>query len=393
MSGAPLRQLGRYRILSELGRGAMGVVYRAEDATLGRPVAIKTVLLSSDADERTEYEARFREEAKAAGGLNHPNIITIHDVGREGDMAYMAMEFLDGVELRELMKGGGVPLSLALDLAAQVADGLGYAHEQGIVHRDIKPGNIMVVRGKHAKIMDFGIAKTRLSDIKTQAGAMLGTPKYMSPEQVDGQRADHRSDIFSLGVTIYELVTGVAPFEGADLGQLMYQVSKVTPRTPTSLKPTLPAVIDLILAKALDKDPDERYQEARELAADLRACKADADLAGGEQLHEKTLKLDLPVPRPKGVESTAATIRMERPAASAPGAERPGLASHSDVRLSTARGFDTAHALERLRTGIASADGAGERSAPQRALADPMMKKAALAVGAALVVALLIAFV
>jgi len=191
MPDPPLSQFGRYRVIAELGRGAMGVVYHAEDSSLGRSVAIKAILLSSDAAERAEYEARFYQEAKAAGGLNHPNIITIHDIGREGDVAYMAMELLEGVDLRQLMKRDGLPLPLALELAAQVAEGLGFAHERDVVHRDIKPGNIMVVRGRQAKIMDFGIAKVRLSDLKTQTGSVLGTPKYMSPEQVGGVRTDH----------------------------------------------------------------------------------------------------------------------------------------------------------------------------------------------------------
>ena len=149
-------QIGRYRILGELGRGAMGVVYRAEDPSLNRTVAIKTILMSSDPAVRTEYEARFRQEAKAAGGLNHPNLITIYDIGREGDLAYMAMELLEGIELRELMKKGPLELPFVLDILAQVADGLALAHERGVVHRDVKPGNIMIVGGQRAKVMGSG---------------------------------------------------------------------------------------------------------------------------------------------------------------------------------------------------------------------------------------------
>ena len=221
MSEGALKQLGRYRLVAELGRGAMGVVYRAEDPLLNRTVAIKCIILMDDPAARAEYEARFFQEAKAAGGLNHPNLITIHDVGREGDIAYMAMELLEGTELRELMARGRLPLAFALEVVAQVADGLSFAHEHGVVHRDIKPGNIMIVRGWIAKIMDFGIARVRVSDVKTQTGAILGSPKYMSPEQVASQAADRRSDIFSLGVVLHELAAGEPPFSSPTVSQLM----------------------------------------------------------------------------------------------------------------------------------------------------------------------------
>ncbi len=290
---APLTQLGRYRIVSELGRGAMGVVYRAEDPLLDRTVAIKTIIMSDDAGERAEYEARFYQEAKAAGGLNHPNVVTIHDIGREGPVAYMAMELIDGIELRELMKQGraALPLPLALDILAQVADGLAFAHERGVVHRDVKPGNVMVVRGRHVKIMDFGIARIRESDIQTRTGAILGSPKYMSPEQVSGERTDHRSDIFSLGVILYELAAGEPPFSAPQVTQLMHNIVTVTPRNPSVVNPSLPVMLDLIVGKALEKDMAFRYQSAAELADDLRACAAAlppaADTSG-----ESTLRLD-----------------------------------------------------------------------------------------------------
>ena len=274
MADAALTQVGRYRILAELGRGAMGVVYRAEDPLLNRAVAIKTIIMSTDAEERAEYEARFYQEAKAAGGLNHPNVITVHDIGRDGDMTYMAMELLEGTDLRELMRRGPLPLRTALDLAAQVADGLAFAHERGVVHRDIKPGNIMIVRDRHAKIMDFGIASVRISDVKTQVGAILGSPRYMSPEQVRGQRASFRSDIYSLGVVLYELTAGQPPFAAEHVTQLMHLVTTATPRAPSLLNAAVPPMLDLIVAKTLEKDPDARYQSAAELAADLRACLA-----------------------------------------------------------------------------------------------------------------------
>ena len=275
MSEPQLKQLGRYRLIAELGRGAMGVVYKAEDPLLNRTVAIKTIILMDDPAVRAEYEARFFQEAKAAGGLNHPNLITIHDVGREGNIAYMAMELLEGTELRELMTRGRLPLPSALEVVAQVADGLAFAHEHGVVHRDIKPGNIMIVRDRIAKIMDFGIARVRASDIKTQTGAILGSPKYMSPEQVASQPADYRSDVFSLGVVLHELAAGEPPFAAPTVTQLMHQIATATPRPPSATNPAVPAMLDLIVAKTLEKQPGARYQSAAELARDLRGCLAD----------------------------------------------------------------------------------------------------------------------
>ncbi len=310
--GSPmLTQLGRYKILSELGRGTMGVVYRGEDPLLNRTVAIKTIIMSADAEERAEYEARFYQEAKAAGGLNHPNLITIYDIGREGDTAYMAMELLEGIELRALMKRGRVALPLALEIAAQVADGLAFAHENGVVHRDIKPANIMIIRGRHAKIMDFGIARIRISDIQTQTGAVLGSPKYMSPEQVTGLRADHRSDIFSLGILIHELVCGSAPFAAPSIAALMHAITITISPPPSSLDRSLPKMLDLIVAKMLEKEPDVRYQDAAEIAADLRACleqledKSDATPVSQATDAEKTAKLDI------AMDTQTMTLKLE----------------------------------------------------------------------------------
>ena len=217
------QQLGRYELLSELGQGAMGVVYKARDPVLDRVVAIKTINLTLPKDELSEYEARFYQEARAAGGLNHPNIVTIYDIGKSERMAYMAMEFLEGEELRSVLSHREpLPVTLALDIAAQVAEGLDYAHERHIVHRDIKPANIMIVRDGLVKITDFGIARMRTNEVKTMTGMILGSPKYMSPEQVAGKRADHRADLFSLGVVFYEMLTGHAPFMADNIHGIMY---------------------------------------------------------------------------------------------------------------------------------------------------------------------------
>jgi serine/threonine-protein kinase len=267
-------KLGRYAIQSELGRGAMGVVYKATDTALERTVAVKTVNMALERDGAEKYEARFYQEARAAGSLNHPNIVTVYDVGKEGNVAYMAMEFIEGEELRSLLAAGrALPVSQAVSIAAQVAEGLAYAHEHGVVHRDIKPANIMVLADGPVKITDFGIARMRAStDELTQSGMMLGSPKYMSPEQVIGKRADHRSDIFSLGVILYETLTGAAPFSGENVTALMYQIVNFAPPAPSAVNPAVPELLNFIVAKMLAKPLEERYPTAQELANDLRNC-------------------------------------------------------------------------------------------------------------------------
>lgn len=267
-------KLGRYAIVSEIGRGAMGVVYKATDSVLERTVAIKTVNMNLTPEEAKGYEARFYQEARSAGSLNHPNIVTIYDVGRVNDVVYMAMEFIEGVELRSLFADGRpLPVTQAISIAAQVAEGLGYAHDHGVVHRDIKPANIMVVQNGPVKITDFGIARMRASSQElTQTGMMLGSPKYMSPEQVIGKRADHRSDIFSLGVILYEMLCGATPFNGENVTALMYQIVNFAPPAPSSVNSAVPELLDYIVAKMLSKPVDERYQGGHEVARDLRQC-------------------------------------------------------------------------------------------------------------------------
>jgi len=268
-------KLGRYEIQSELGRGAMGVVYKAADPVLDRTVAIKTIDMSRDQSERAEYETRFYQEAKAAAGLSHANIVTVYDVDDSDHVAYMAMEFLDGNELHDLTGEGRVlPVEKAVDIAAQIADGLGYAHLRGVVHRDIKPANIMILHNGQVKITDFGIARMRHAEVSTQNGMMLGTPRYMSPEVVIGKRADGRSDIFSLGIILYEMLTGAAPFSGDTVSGLMFQTINFVPPPPSAVNPAVPPMLNFIVAKMLAKQRDERYQDARELASDLRNCLA-----------------------------------------------------------------------------------------------------------------------
>ena len=269
-----ISQLGRYEVLGELGQGAMGIVYKAKDPLIDRVVAIKTINLGLALDEKEEYEERFYQEAKAAGRLNHPNIVTIYDVGRTGEVAYIAMELLQGRELRDIMNESGLlPVDQVLDIVAQVASGLSYAHEHGIVHRDVKPSNIMVIRDGQVKITDFGIARMSSSSVRTQTGMVLGSPKYMSPEQVMGKALDQRSDVFSLGVMLYEMLTGQTPFKGENVNAIMYQTLNAVPAPPNALNSSVPEMVNFIVAKALAKMVGDRYQDAKDLAADLRACR------------------------------------------------------------------------------------------------------------------------
>lgn len=280
-----IKKLGRYEILSELGQGAMGVVYKAIDPLIERTVAIKTIKLDLSKDELANFEERFYREAKSAGRLNHPNIVTIYDVGKSDDSAYMAMEFMEGQLLRDILDAHtALSIDKIVDIVVQIAEGLAYAHENGIVHRDIKPANIMLVRDGVAKIMDFGIAQMP-SGARTLAGAVLGSPKYMAPEQVVGKAVDGRSDLFALGVILYEMLTGESPFDGDNINTIMYRILNVTPVAPKTLAPRTPEAFNHIIGKALAKEPDKRYQYAKEFATDLRNYKksiASVDTASPE---------------------------------------------------------------------------------------------------------------
>lgn len=264
--------LGRYEVTEELGRGAMGVVYKGEDPKIHRTVAIKTVRISDFDEEMVEeMKERFFREAESAGLLTHPNIVTIYDAGEEHDLAYIAMEFLEGRDLESLVKQGKpLPMMQALSIVSQVGDALSYAHEKGIVHRDVKPANIMRLKGTNTvKVTDFGIARITSSS-KTKTGVVLGTPSYMSPEQVAGKKVDGRSDIFSLGVVLYEMLTGEKPFRGEDMTSLMYQIAREHHPSPRSINPKIPPVVERIIDKALAKDVDQRYQKAGQLSEHLK---------------------------------------------------------------------------------------------------------------------------
>ena len=265
-------KIGRYEILDEIGQGAMGTVYRARDPLIERTVAIKTVSLSQLRQEGADAESRFLREAQSAGRLSHPNIVTIYDVGEADGLAYIAMEHLPGTTLRDVMNKGPIPLALALDTAMQMAEALAFAHEHGVIHRDIKPANVVVTGQRGCvKLTDFGIAHLANSD-HTQTGQMLGSPRYMSPEQAMGREIDGRSDIFSLGAVLYEMLTGHYAFDGDSLPAIVYRVIHETPVPATSLSPRLPVELASLLARMLDKNPEAR-PDARALVNALHALR------------------------------------------------------------------------------------------------------------------------
>ena len=251
-------KIGRYEILDEIGQGAMGIVYRAHDPLIERTVAIKTVSLAQLRQEGADAESRFLREAQSAGRLSHPNIVTIYDVGEADGFAYIAMEYLPGATLRDIMNKGPMPLDLALDTATQMAEALAFAHEHGVIHRDIKPANVVVTGQRGCiKLTDFGIAHLVNSD-HTQSGQMLGSPRYMSPEQAKGGEINGRSDIFSLGAMLYEMLTGRYAFDGDSLPTIVYRVINEVPVPATTLRPQLPAGLVSLLAHMLNKNPHAR---------------------------------------------------------------------------------------------------------------------------------------
>lgn len=269
-----MQQIGRYRILGELGRGAMGVVYRAEDPAIGRTVAIKTIRLSelTDPRERVRLRERLFREARSAGILSHPGIVTIYDIQEDGDMAYIFMEFVDGPTLDKLLNEEPPDGAHTLNYLQQTAVALDYAHGRGIVHRDIKPANIMIDSSGHIKITDFGVAKVA-SQQATQSGLLLGTPSYMAPEQIEDKPVDGRADQFALGVVAYEMLTGEKPFVGDSLPALLLKIVREEPTPPLRLNPTLPNEITGILGRALAKTAEQRWQTCTQFVDMLtRAC-------------------------------------------------------------------------------------------------------------------------
>jgi predicted Ser/Thr protein kinase len=274
---APVEKIARYEIVDVLGKGAMGVVYRAEDPNIGRQVALKVTRVDVAGMESEETLRRFRQEARAAGVLNHPNIVTIYDAGEHEGLFYIAMEMIHGVTLQALLADRRLlEADKAIEIIRQTSAGLDYAHDHGIIHRDVKPANIMITPEGLVKIMDFGIAK--VGSGMTTVGQVLGTPSYMSPEQVRGLQLDGRSDLFSLGVILYECLTGQKPFTGDNVTTIVYKIIGEPHAPPRTLNSALHPQFDAIVGKALAKDLAQRYQNGAELARELTAL--DADISG-----------------------------------------------------------------------------------------------------------------
>ena len=267
-------KIGRYEIIELIGQGAMGMVYKAKDPLIERTVAIKTVPLARLKEEGAEFEARFLREAQSAGRLSHPNIVTIYDVGESDDFAYIAMEYLRGTTLRDVMNLGPMPLDLVMSTAQQIAEALTYAHANGVVHRDIKPSNIVITLPHgQVKLTDFGIAHLVNSD-RTYAGLMLGSPRYMSPEQAMGHDINGCSDIYSLGAVLYEMVTGEYAFDGESLPTILYRVINVMPPPPSQFRSEITPLLDSIIVHMLSKQAEARL-DAQTLLLELNQSEDD----------------------------------------------------------------------------------------------------------------------
>lgn len=272
-----MKRIGRYEILGEIGRGGMGVVYKANDTALGRIVAIKTIRLSefTDATELERLRERLVREARSAAVLSHPGIVTVYDIAEEDGATHVFMEYVNGPTLEKLMEGGALSRELVLQVVTQTAAALDYAHRRGIIHRDIKPANVMIHEDGTVKIADFGVAKI-LSEKLTQSGAMLGTPNYMSPEQIRGMQLDGRSDQFALAVMTYEMLTGEKPFSGEAIPTVLFKVVQQEPEPPSRLNPSLGPAIEAALMRGLRKNPEQRYPSCSDFASALSAACAQS---------------------------------------------------------------------------------------------------------------------
>src|SRR5499427_3726196 len=303
--------LGRYRIERVLGKGAMGVVYEALDPKLNRKVAIKTILVSQlDEETAKDFSGRFVREAHAVARLNHPNIVQVYDFGEEGGVAYLVMEFIRGSELKSALAGGRVfDRRQCVRIMCELLEALDFAHEAGVVHRDIKPANVMLDSQGRVKLTDFGVARITDADRtgaeRTQAGTVVGTPAYMSPEQIEGQRVDRRSDIFSAGIILYQFLTGQKPFTGEGAWTVARKIIQEEPPLPSTLNVEVPREYDGVVARALAKNPAGRFQTAREFAVALRGA------AEGQAVADETAATTVVVPLRKETPATRPAGEME----------------------------------------------------------------------------------
>jgi eukaryotic-like serine/threonine-protein kinase len=326
--------ISHYEILEKLGEGGMGIVYKAHDTKLDRTVALK--FLPQNVSPSDEDKTRFIQEAKAAATLNHQNICTIHDIQEHENQLFIVMEYIDGQTLRdrtELQKDAPISLKQAIDIGIQISEGLAAAHESGIIHRDIKPENVMLKKDGRVVVMDFGLAKLRVSGVSrlTKEGSTVGTMGYMAPEQVQGLDVDHRADIFSLGVILYELFAGEAPFKGAHETAMAYEIVNVDPSPLTTLKPDIDPELDRIVLECIDKDKDERYQSAREVAKDLKRFKRES---GRQRVSKVTSRYDVPVSSAAGQQNTRTDdLAAEVPVSKSKGINRPLVISIGVVAL------------------------------------------------------------
>jgi len=309
---------GRYRIQRKLGAGGMADVYLAEDQELGRRVAIK--ILNGRHANDDQFIERFRREAKNAAALNHPNIVSIYDRGNAEDTYYIAMEFLDGRTLKELIVGrGSAPINVAIEYARQILSALRFAHRHGIVHRDIKPHNVLVDGEGRVKVTDFGIARAGTSQM-TETGSIVGTAQYLSPEQARGGEVDPRSDLYSLGIVLYELLTGKTPFEGETPVEIAMKHLSNAPKPPSKLRPDIPPELDMVVLRALAKSPDDRYQSADEMEADLeRVARGARVSATTSDTATQVLRRPAAAAAAAAASATAATMIATPPSTAAAG--------------------------------------------------------------------------